>query len=249
MLPKIFGFIDSYTLMFVLGIVVCFAVAILYLYKKKLSKRDYLDLLICGLGAILFGVIFALLFQNLYDFIADYKHYKFAFRMTFFGGLFGGVIGYLFIYYVFIRKNSTLDIINPLKIAPACICLAHGFGRIGCFLAPCCYGIESENFGLYFPSINMKVIPTQLYEAIFLFLLAGIFLYLAFKKDYPYTFVIYLIAYSIFRFIIEFFRGDDRGGLANFLSPSQVWCIILLLASIPLYFVVKKYAANTQISK
>ena len=240
MLNKFFGIFDSYTTMIVIGVIFAFALAIIFLRYKKFSKREYLDLLICASGAVLFGIIFAILFQNLYDVIEYQSAYKWQFRMTFFGGLFGGVLGFLFIYYVFLRKATTLRIGEVLKIAPACVTLGHAFGRVGCFLSPCCYGKASEKFGLYFPELGYKAIPTQMYEFIFLFILSGVLIFMAFKKDFKYSFVIYLAAYSIFRFIIEFFRGDDRGAFFVHLSPSQIWCIVLLVATVPLILLVNK---------
>ena len=73
----------------------------------------------------------------------------------------------------------------------------------------------------------------------FLFVLGGVLLLLAFKHITNYTAVIYLFAYSVFRFILEFFRGDERGQLAG-LSPSQYWCIILFLFAGLLIYLYKK---------
>lgn len=241
MVNKFFNFFDSHTTMIVVGVIMGLVLAILFLRYRKFTNREYLDLLICGSGAVLLGLIFAILFQNIYDLVKQKDAYHFELRMTFFGGLFGGVIGFLLIYYVFLLKTSTLKLNEVLKIAPASIALAQGFGRIGCFLSPCCYGKVSEKYGIYFPELGYKVIPTQMYEFIFLFILAGILIYLAFQKDYKYSFVIYLIAYSIFRFIIEFFRGDDRGVFIWNLSPSQYWCIALILNIVPLIYVTNKY--------
>lgn len=242
MYPKIFGIFDSYTLMEVLGIIAAFVLAIIYLKRKKFTKDEYIDLTICGLAAIFFGMIFALLFQNLNDLIYQLSisgSFKFQFRMTFYGGLIGGVLGFLFVFYTFIHKNSSMRIGEVLKIAPACVTLAHAFGRIGCFLAGCCHG-KISSYGLYFPDLGMKVVPTQLYEAIFLFLLTVLLIVLAFK-DFKYGFVIYLLSYSVFRFIIEFYRGDDRGYELFNMSPSQLISILIILGTIPLMFLTKKY--------
>lgn len=242
MYPKIFGIFDSYTVMEVLGIIAAFILAVIYLKRKKFTKDDYIDLSICGLAAVFFGMVFALLLQNLYDWIYQLSisgSFTFQFRMTFYGGLIGGVIGFLFVFYTFIRKKSSMRIGEVLKIAPACVTLAHAFGRIGCFLAGCCHGKISSS-GLYFPDLGMKVVPTQLYEAIFLFLLTIGLIILAFI-DFKYSFVIYLLSYSVFRFIIEFFRGDDRGFELLNLSPSQIVSILIILASFPLMFLAKKY--------
>ena len=52
----------------------------------------------------------------------------------------------------------------------------------------------------------------------------------------------------LIRFIIEFFRGDERGQLAG-LSPSQYWCILLILLAYPLYILLKRTVANKEREK
>lgn len=236
MYPKIFNFIDSYTLCILVGAMIAFINVIIYLKKKNFNKRNVLDMLICGCFAIAFGLVFAILFQNFYDFIAHPQGYKWSFKMTFFGGLIGGVIAYLVTYYI-LNKKWNQDIKAILVIAPSAITLAHAIGRLGCFLAGCCYGKETNSiWGIYFPNIGLKVFPTQLYEMGFLLILSAILLFLTYKFDFKYTFVIYLISYSIFRFLIEFLRGDDRGFSLFGLSPSQIISILLLILSIPLFF-------------
>jgi phosphatidylglycerol---prolipoprotein diacylglyceryl transferase len=240
MYPIFFGFIDSYSLMMVLALVAAFVLLYLFLRYKKTSKEEMVDIVICGSFAIACGLIFAILFQNISEFVQDSSSYQWTWGMTFYGGLFGGVFGYLLIYQIFIRKHSKGDITKVLVIAPACITLAHAIGRIGCFLEGCCHGLETtEWYGIYFPSAGKTFIPTQLYESIFLFILTAFLILLAFKKSFKYTFVVYLIAYGIFRFLIEFIRGDERGAFIGIFSPSQIWSIVLLALAIPLYFLFK----------
>ena len=51
--------------------------------------------------------------------------------------------------------------------------------------------------------------------------------------------VIYMLSYGVFRFLVEFIRGDERGQLQG-LSPSQYWCIALILGAVVLFFVYKR---------
>ena len=128
-----------------------------------------------------------------------------------------------------------------VKIAPAAITLGHAFGRIGCFLDGCCYGKTTGTaLDMYFPVLDRSVLPTQLYESFFLFILTAVLLFLVFKKDFKYTFIVYLGAYSIWRFVIEFFRDDPRGGFIPFITPSQFWCILIWIGIIPLFIFLKK---------
>ena len=234
MFPYIFGFIDSYVFMIIIGVLASFTLVGLYFKYKKFSKRDILDVLICASFAVALGIVFAILFQTLYDL-------KWEWKLTFYGGLFGGVLGFLLTYFLFIRKESTLRMDEVVKIAPPAITLAHAIGRIGCFLDGCCYGKESGTaLDMYFPTLGRSVLPTQLYESIFLFVLTGVLLVLVFQFDFKYTFIVYLGSYSIWRFIIEFFRDDPRGGLIPFLSPSQFWSVLIWIGIIPLFIFLKK---------
>ena len=121
---------------------------------------------------------------------------------------------------------------------PCCITVAHAFGRIGCFFAGCCYGRETDSvLGVHFKYVSGNRLPTQLFEAAFLFLLFAVLTLLVLKWKCPYTMSVYLVAYGIFRFIIEFFRGDDRGQIfGGALSPSQVGSIVYLLLGIGWFF-------------
>ena len=134
-----------------------------------------------------------------------------------------------------------MDISEIVIIAPPAITLAHAFGRIGCFMAGCCYGKETDSWiGVQFPFLSYKVVPTQLLESIFLFILTGVLLLLVFKFKFKYTFIVYLGAYSIWRFVIEFFRGDYRGSFLGIFSPSQIWCIAIWMIIVPLFILLRK---------
>ena len=86
--------------------------------------------------------------------------------------------------------------------------------------------------GVTFPGMSEKVYPTNLMEAIFLFILAGELIFLALKIDFEYNFVDYLISYGIFRFLIEYLRGDHRGSFVPGISPSQFWSLGLIAIGI-----------------
>jgi len=160
-----------------------------------------------------------------------------TYGITFLGGLIGAIAGFILFYRIMnYSKKSLYYFMNILIVG---VVLAHAFGRLGCFCAGCCYGksttsslgvtfpVGSDAFYVYGP--NNNVLPTQLYESIFLFILFIVLLFI--KKN---RFIIYLYSYGIFRFILEFFRGDDRGAVFNPLSPSQLICIIMVIVAIVL---------------
>jgi phosphatidylglycerol:prolipoprotein diacylglycerol transferase len=81
---------------------------------------------------------------------------------------------------------------------------------------------------------SLPVVPTQLMEAAGNFLIFVTLLLLSRKKMAPgRLFFIYIIIYSMLRFLIEFLRGDvDRGILFGLLSTSQIMSILLAIGVI-----------------
>ena len=243
MLPNIWIF-DTYSLFIFLGVIACFILFWLYKKKYNLNEKYTFDIFILACISIVIGIGFAVGFQALFDLIKGSVRGS---AMTFYGGLVGGVITFLLGYFLVIKKiykevSFTSDI---LPIAPACITVAHAFGRVGCFMAGCCYGVETDSFfGVIFPGMNHAVLPTQLFEAIFLFALTGLFFIIAIKKRWIHNLSLYLLSYGIFRFLIEFLRGDNRGGFILGLSPSQVFSLLGVVISIVLYFVIERKKNN-----
>lgn len=252
MYPNLFGIPNgSYIIMMGLGIISAFALVFLYLKKKKTPMIGIVDILICGIVAIAIGILGAMLVQDIYTYI-DRGVWKWYTGLTFYGGLIFGVPAFFGMFFIFKKFDKCLDIKDVLIIAPACITIAHAFGRIGCLMAGCCYGaVTDEWYGLPCSGYDhLNHIPTQLYESIFLFILSGVLTFLAFRFDFKYTFPVYLIAYPIERFIIEFYRSDYRGGADIALTPSQVWCIVFVIIAIPLgvlfkYLVFKEKKVQT----
>jgi len=128
-------------------------------------------------------------------------------------------------------------------IAYLVIPLGLAFGRIGCFFYGCCYGKPTtSSIGILFPRespaglLGVKVIPTQLISAIFLLLLFFLLLFLMKKKKFNGQILLaYAFFYGIFRFIIEFYRGDPRREVFS-LSTSGFISLILVILSVFLYF-------------
>lgn len=151
------------------------------------------------------------------------------------GGLvfYGGLLGVLFGIHLYCKKYR-IDSLNVYNFIAPAIPLFHTFGRIGCFMSGCCYGLELKTPITFLGLIQFNRIPTQLIEAVFemlLFIILIIWQRKGNKKDFL---KIYMITYAIFRFFIEFFRGDDVRGFFFGFSTSQiislgimVWYIVL----------------------
>lgn len=239
---KILGIFHLYGLMIGIGILACFGILTLCCKKFKIEEKFVDFAFFNGIISIVVGFGSAALFQAIYDYIEDpSKGFHFG-GITFLGGLIGGVATFLILYFI-VRKRYKARLIDILSIVPCCILIAHGFGRIGCLFAGCCHGAPTDAwYGIYMHTSKYgyaKVVPTQLFEALFLFALFAVCFLLLWKKKFRYNMSVYLIGYGIFRFCNEMLRDDHRGQLLGSLSPSQVWSIVMVVGGIALIFVCK----------
>lgn len=175
------------------------------------------------------------------------------------GGLvFQGAIPVTFLYVYFACRRRGIPFWTLVDGAMPYLALAHAFGRIGCFLNGCCYGMHAQGlpWAVRFPpgspvfysqtgmaplpdGWSYPVHPTQLYSvaaltAIFLVLL------LLRAKWHPFsgfTMPLYLILYAVKRFVVEMFRGDNNPTALGFglLTNQQVFSIISMLVGFWLF--------------
>ena len=128
---------------------------------------------------------------------------------------YGGMLGALLAVYITAKKTKA-DVRKVLNfVIPTFPCF-HIFGRIGCLLDGCCYGVESS-WGITLAGETVKRVPVQLYEAAGLVLITAILLLLESDamergKSFPLT-PVYLGLYAVLRFITEMFRGDMLRGV------------------------------------
>lgn len=150
--------------------------------------------------------------------------------MVFYGGFIGGLITIP----IYCHFNKSLNAGNLFDLYAVLVPLFHVFGRIGCFLGGCCYGIESHfGFTVHGNTINPGVndvnrFPVQLVEAacnLLIFILILTLFRKALMKDK--LIYVYMLVYPVVRFILEFLRGDEIRGFLFGLSTSQ-WISILL---------------------
>lgn len=238
------------------GIIACFGFLMYTMWKKNFNDEATDKILLIGIFGTGFGILSAALFQGLYNYIDNPAGGFNLSGMTFIGGLIGGVVSFLGVYWLYIyviaprtkikllQNNMNGTLTDALPFIPVGISIAHAFGRLGCFFGGCCYGMEAE-WGLYCAGsysngIYMqgpKVVPLQLFEMAFLIVLAVVMAVLYFKFRFNYNFGLYAIAYGVWRFGIEFARGDERGQfIGTALSPSQFWSIIMVLVGVGYFF-------------
>ena len=150
---------------------------------------------------------------------------------VFWGGFLGG-FG-LMLFYI---RRFQIDPGRAFNMAAARLAFGHGIGRIGCLMVGCCYGKPCEH-GIVFhhspvaPN-NIPLVPTQLIEIGFNFLLGAVLLFLATRSRWKNRLAfVYLFSYPVFRFVLEFYRGDEYRGIFLGLSTSQWISLLVLLGS------------------
>jgi len=240
-----------YGICMALGLIACFAFLIITMRIKKFNEASSDTIIFIGIFGTGFGILAAAIFQGVYNVIADPSEGFSLNSMTFIGGLIGGVSSFLLVWngYVyllaprtkvkFLQNNMNAGLSDALPFIPIGIAIAHAFGRFGCFWGGCCYGVEATDGVWGLPckaGSSTLVVPTQLYEMFFLIALAAVMAILYFKYDFHYNFGVYAVSYGIWRFILEFFRADDRGALILGLQPSQFWSIIMVILGIGYFF-------------
>lgn len=236
---KIFGLFTMYGVCVGVGLLFCF-LFLWWAFKRMKIQESFTDFVtVNAVVAIVIGFGAAALFQSIYDYIANPEAGFQYGGLTFIGGLIGGAISFLIGYLIF-RNKFQSKLIDAISIIPCSIIIAHAWGRVGCFHAGCCYGLPTDSiWGMQFVGMAEKVFPTNLYEAIFLFVLFAVCAFLLIKFKFKHNMSVYLISYGIFRFLIEYIRNDDRGSFVPGMSPSQFWSIVMVVLGIALIFILQ----------
>lgn len=238
---EIFLGMDLYSILIAVGVVLCMLFIRLQADWRGLRAKLQNLYLINTIAAVVLGYGSAVLFQAFYNYMASGTfEITNSTGSTFYGGLIGGTAMFILIYlvvghFLFKDKYHIPHLRTASDIAPACITVAHGFGRLGCLMAGCCHGAECNAwYGIKMAHLPYKVVPVQLFEALYLFALSGIFLFM-FKKGKRYLMPAYMMAYAVWRFIAEILRDDYRGAtIVDFLTPSQFISVLLLAGGLVL---------------
>ena len=238
--------IPAYGLMIAVGIILANLLAVRAIRRAKMDVNDFIACEgMAGLGAVCGA-------KGLYLWVAadqidwsrmtdgNYFNAVMMGGFVFYGGLIGAIL-FLFL----ARKLLKISVIRYLNVMAFAIPFAHGFGRIGCFLAGCCYGIPYDGpCAVVFPEgsfalSGVPLFPVQLLEAACLFALSLV-LFLYGKRKDAHPFVMYLFLYAVIRFFMEMLRYDtaERGGFL-FFSTSQ-WISLLMIAVIIVWYLYRR---------
>ncbi len=244
MFPKLIGvgdfFLPTYGVLVAIGFLLGLWVA------GKLARRNGLDpdaVKDLGIQLALAGIIGAKLMMILYDF----KHYLanpgelFSIATLQAGGVFyGGFLAALGVAFWYLRSRRMPFLPTADIFAPA-IALGHSIGRLGCFAAGCCWGLECERpwavtfrdpeaHKLVGVPLETPLHPTQLYEAMAELAIFAI-LYRAIARPHPPGRIIglYLVLYPCARFLVEFFRAHEQANPFGGPLTAAQWTALGLL--------------------
>jgi phosphatidylglycerol:prolipoprotein diacylglycerol transferase len=173
--------------------------------------------------------------------------------MTIYGAIILGIIeASLFIRYLWhpiFSKGKRLSLFQIGDICAPGVALGEVFGRIGCLMGGCCYGKPTSlpwaiSYKMSIPGNTpvdlISIHPTQLYHSISALIIFLILMLIGRRrKDIDdldgKTFLIFLLLYSIFRFIVEIFRGDDRGEFTfGYMSTTQMISLCMMIIAVVL---------------
>ncbi len=234
------------------------AVLLSWLLRKK-SALDWNDAVV---DAIIWAVLLGFAGMKILYWIVTPDVFKNAFAdgffkgvlsllmegMVFYGGLIGGILGILIV-----SRKKKQNFFEFTDLMAPCFCVAHAFGRIGCLLVGCCYGLkvgEMTQFGIttYDGRCAVKYadgamrLPVPLMETIFLLALC-VLLVLIYRKEKRLgtTTGWYLVLYALWRFGVEMLRGDAERGKFGPLYTSQWISIVILAAGVAILVLSRRF--------
>lgn len=241
--------IYGYGLMIAIGIMAAYLVGE-YRAKKKGLNPDYI------FYYVIWCVIGGFLGSKLLYFITDIKNIikdpsvllSLSDGWVVYGGIIGGIVSA-----VIYSKLKKINFLAYFDLLIPSVALAQGFGRIGCQFAGCCYGHETHSpigvvfhESLYAPN-GVSLVPTQLISSGLNFIHFLVLIWFAKRKKADgQVGALYLILYSIGRFILEYFRGDLLRGSVGTLSTSQFISIFTVIAGIVLYIICAGKVTQTE---
>lgn len=241
--------VHGYGLMIAIGIIAAYMTAE---YRAKKMNLDYDKVFNLTIWALIGGLLGAKLLYYITEIKDIIKDPKLLLDVADGFVVYGGIIGGILAGYLFCRKNK-LNFLKYFDLVMPSIALAQGFGRLGCFLAGCCYGKETDScINIVFHSSDyapngIHLIPTQLISSGLNFLHFFLLIFLAKRvKANGQIAGFYVLFYSIGRFVIEYFRGDLVRGNVGAVSTSQFISIFMFLFGLVIIFISGRFAKKKE---
>jgi phosphatidylglycerol:prolipoprotein diacylglycerol transferase len=234
----------SYGVLLAAAYLVALQLAVVRARRQGLDGTRVMDL---GIYLIIAALVGAKLMLVVVDFEYFRNQPRELLSLVRAGGVFyGGLLAALGVAVVLVRRYQLRIWMTADLFAPG-IALGHVIGRLGCLMAGCCFGkptdvpwaitftnpLAASNVGT---PLGVPLHPTQLYDA-GAELLILIILLVTERRGRPFegrTFWLYMLLYGISRFVVEFFRGDDRGVMLGVSTSQFVSLLVVPLAMVML---------------
>ena len=227
----------SYGVLLALAYLAALQFAVVRARRRGLDGTKVMDL---GIYLIIAALVGAKLMLVLVDFNYFRQNPRELLSLVRAGGVFYGGLIFAFVVGLWLVRRYRLPVWKAADAYAPGIALGHVIGRLGCLLAGCCYGkpttaawgitfnnpLASVNVGT---PLGVPLHPTQLYDA-GAELAIMILLLVTERKGRTFegrTFWLYMLLYGVSRFIVEFYRGDDRGIILG-VSTSQFVSILVV---------------------
>ena len=235
--------LHTYGLLIAIGFIVGLVIAIKTGRRHGIDSQQIMDLSFLLIISGIIGSRIVYILMNISYYIANPLD---MFKLWHGGLVFsGGLLAAIIACYLYIRRHK-LDILLIGDIFAPSVAIGQAIGRIGCFMAGCCYGKPtSVTWGVIFTDpdsiapLNIPLHPTQLYDAISNFIIFIIIMIVSpWKKFNGQVIIWFLILHSTARLFIERFRGDDRGiiPLTGWTMTQFIAILILLSAICALFY-------------
>lgn len=238
---NLFGLtISFYGLMIAIAMILGVSFAFLICRVKKYDNNMPINLALFAIPLAIIGArLYYCAFNGVSSFWQIFKIWEGG--MAIYGGIIGGFIGVLLC-----SKIMHYSLLDCLDLAAPCLIIGQAVGRIGCYFAGCCYGIETDNEALQVFPISVLIggkwhLATFFYEAV-LNLIGFIILMIITKKSDKKGIVVssYLIIYGFVRALLETIR-DPSESLMFFstgIKVSQGLSVLLFIFGIVMLFVI-----------
>jgi phosphatidylglycerol:prolipoprotein diacylglycerol transferase len=233
------------------GLFVALGFAVALLVTIKIGKAQGLEsplIMDMGFIIILCAIIGSRLGYVLLN-LSQYVRHPLDFFKIWEGGLvFSGGIVLVVLVMSWYFKHYNLPYWKTADLWAPGMAIGQAIGRIGCFMAGCCYGQPTDvKWCVVFTHpkslapLNVCLHPTQLYSSLAGFIIFAVLMLLTAKKRFDgQVFIWLIILHSLARLFIERFRGDYRGLIPGTdMSVTQLTTLLLLIAAVTALFVVK----------
>ncbi|OPX39006.1 MAG: prolipoprotein diacylglyceryl transferase [Desulfobacteraceae bacterium 4484_190.1] len=254
MYPDLFSIgpftIHTYGFVVALGFLTGLMVTVRIGKSEGIDQQQVMDM---GFVMILSAIIGSRLFYVVMN-ISFFRCHLIDIFKVWQGGLVfsGGIVTVILVMFRYVKRHG-LSLMKICDMWAPGTAIGQAIGRIGCFMAGCCYGRPTDaKWGVVFSDphslapLNIPLHPTQLYSSISGFIIFLILMIIHAKKKFDgQVFLWLLILHSTARLFIERFRGDDRGIFFNTgMSDTQFVTIIILISSVVALIVIKSRMKN-----